>query len=232
MVIKSVVAIARRYILEVGGRLQAVMPDQDPFIFALNHNQRHEAVMVPALLQYLRAGKPIHFLADWAFMLAPVIGSMYRCGQVILVTNKDAKPKFLNVFKPLFKQEKSAHLRALDTLLGGASVGIFPEGVINRHPKRLMRGLPGAAKLSLASGAPVVPAGLRFPNQDPEQPISDGSPMVLEIGDPLTPPEIESAGSPSRDEVQRFHRRIMEDIARISGKDWSPTANKRSRYVV
>ena len=232
MFVKIMALLARRYVLEVKGNLEALDPKNDPFIVALNHSQRHEAVLAPGLLIYMRRGGVIHFLADWAFMLVPFVGMAYRVSKVIPVTRKDAKPKFLNIFRPLFHHPLSAHDRALEKLRGGSSVGVFPEGTINRHPTRLMRGLPGAANLSLSSGAPVLPIGIQFPLQDPNTPIADGSPMVLEIGNPLAPPAPEEPGKPSRKEIKCFHGRIMEELARISGKTWSPSANKRSRYVV
>jgi 1-acyl-sn-glycerol-3-phosphate acyltransferase len=94
-------------------------------------------------------------------------------------------------------------------LLSGASVGIFPEGKVNRDPHVLLRGRLGAARLSLETGVPVVPAGLR--------PVSTpAGPMSIEIGAPLTPPSM--AAGVDGDDVRAWHAQIMSAIAVLSGK--------------
>ena len=225
-------SVARHNCLDVHGDLNLVLPESDPMIVVLNHNQRWEAVLVPAILFYLRGGKVIHFMADWQFMIMPIVATLYRRSQVILITNKKIKPGFLNVLKPLYQHEEPAYERARQKLLAGSSVGIFPEGTINRDPNKLMRGLPGAAKLALRSGAPVLPIGIRFPRHNPVDPIPDGARMSLHIGTPLHPPAQAQNLEPEPTAVSGFHAEIMSALSELSGKIWDPRANKRRRYVV
>src|SRR5262249_15944983 len=140
-------------------------------------NMRLESLMVPAALCLNRGGRIIHFLADWNFRLIPGVGYIYSRAQVVTVTRKSAKPRFLNVLKPLYEQAVPPHERARRHLASGRSVGIFPEGEVNRDPDRMLRGRRGAARLSLETGAPVVPMGIRFPRHAPGRPINDHAMM-------------------------------------------------------
>ena len=224
---RLVLTLAKRRVLEVRG-LEHVAPDLDPFIFVANHNQRLEAILLPTLLVYHRGGKPIHFLADWPTMMVPFAGLLLRRGEVITVTRKRARLRFLNVFKPLFARRGSAFAQARAKLEGGAPVGIFPEATMNRDPRSLLRGQTGAAKLSLLTGAPVVAAGIRFPGQDPRQPIRDGAAMILTLGAPVPPPRV---SGPDPQTIRAFHARIMGEIARLSSKQWNQQAPRRRIHV-
>ncbi|CAM2065343.1 1-acyl-sn-glycerol-3-phosphate acyltransferase [Sulfidibacter corallicola] len=232
IVIKTMAWVCNRYVVDIENGLDALALPEDPFILVLNHNQRIEAVAVPTLLMYYRGGRPVHFMADWNFLMMPIVAQLYRKAETIIVTNKSAKPKFLNMFKPLFREERPAFERALDLLRAGASVGIFPEGTINRNPHRLMRGLPGAAGLALRSGVKVIPVGIRFPYLDPAKPISDGAKMSLHVGNPLVPPNELGIADPTRHQITEFHHHIMTELAEVSGKSWDPHANKRRKYVL
>jgi len=214
---------------EIHGDWRILAGDADPYIVVLNHSMRIEAVAVPGLLYHLRQGKSIHFLADWNFMLMPFVASLYRHAQVIVVAKKKIKPAFLGVFKSLYEHERSPAERAARKLRDGYPVGIFPEGTMNRDSKKMMRGMPGAAKLSLETGVPVIPVGIRFPKKDAARPISDLDRFSLHIGAPLDVPRI--TGSPSRSLVLDFHARMMGKLAELSGKSWHPRANKRRKYV-
>jgi 1-acyl-sn-glycerol-3-phosphate acyltransferase len=229
---RTVVSLAHRYLVSVEGMMASIHPDNDPFILIMNHNQRYESVIVPNVLIYYRGGKLLHFMADWNFMLMPGVATLYRRSGVILVDRKDAKPKFLNVLKPLYKQDKTAFERAADRLREGGSVGIFPEGTVNRDPERLMRGLPGAAKLALETGVKVVPVGIRFPHNIGNQPIKDGAKMSLHVGASIEAPTVADPTDLKRDDIRAFHAQIMTSLAQLSGKSWHPEAQKRRRYVL
>ena len=230
--VRMTTTLSKRYVMGIEGQLDQLGAERDPTIFVANHNQRYEALMLPSLLFYLRDGKPVHFMADWNFALIPMVGLLYRHGQTILITRKKAKPKFLNVFKPLYRHKKPAFDRALERLRAGGAVGIFPEGTVNRDPLKLMRGLPGAARLALESGARVIPLGIRFPEHEGDGPIPDGAKMTVDVGYPIFPPAIKPSSGPLPEEIEAFHVRIMMALAEESGKAWHPSANKRRKYVV
>lgn len=196
-----------------------ILPGRDPFILVLNHTTMREWVMVPALLMLLRGGRHIHFLADWNFRIVPGIGLMMRHTEVITVAQKDASPKFLNVLRRFYEHPVPAMERARQCLLAGKPIGIFPEGHINRDPHRLLPGRNGAARLSIETGAPVVPLGIRFPAATPGQPIGENNRMEVHIGAPLTP---QQNPDPKLAEVRAWHATVMSELARQSGKTWQP----------
>jgi 1-acyl-sn-glycerol-3-phosphate acyltransferase len=215
--LRAACLVARRSILAVHG-LEHVAPHRDPFILALNHSSRQEALLVPALLMLLRQGRRIHFLADWNFRMIPGVGLLYRRSGTITVTRKAARPRILNVLKPLFMDAVPAFEQARRHLVDGRSIGIFPEGTVNRDPCRLLRGRLGAARLSLEAGVPVVPAGIRFPAVPSGRPVPDGSAMVIEFGTPLRPPAADVPVAMA--DVRRWHGRIMTAISIHCEKSW------------
>lgn len=225
--LRLIYGVLRRDIVNVHG-LQYLRPNQDPFIVTMNHSTRLEALLFPILFAFERRGKLVRFIADWNFALIPGIATVLRAGETILLVRKPAKPAFLNVFRPWFERNGPAFERAAEVLRSGTPVGIFPEGTTNRHPTRLLRGFDGAARLSLETGAPVVPVGVRFPQQVAHQPIRDRSPMEIFIGQPLYPPQ--HGPAPSRDDVRTWHARIMQEIARLSGKSWDAGSTRRKHH--
>jgi 1-acyl-sn-glycerol-3-phosphate acyltransferase len=200
---------------EIDG-LEHVAHDRDPFILALNHSSRFEAIALPALLMYSRAGKSVHFLADWNFQMIPGIGLLYRRSGAIVVTRKQARPRFLNALKPLFAQATPSIERARAHLLAGRSIGIFPEGTVNADPERLLRGRLGAARLSLETGVPIVPAGIRIAGGSPGRPL-----LTVRFGRALQPPR-PALADVGRAEVRAWHATVMSEIASLSGKAWEP----------
>lgn len=209
---------ARRSILAVHG-LEHIAPHRDPFILALNHGTRQEALLVPALLMLLRHGRRIHFLADWNFRMIPGVGLLYRRSGTITVTRKSARPRILNVLKPLFTDALPPMEQARRHLNSGRSVGIFPEGTVNRDPQRLLRGQRGASRLSLETGVAVVPAGIRFPAVPRGMPVPEGSAMVIEFGAPLQP-DLTTDAPVTTAKVRAWHAQIMTAISIHSEKPW------------
>lgn len=204
-------------ILGVRG-LERIAPEHDPFILVLNHSTKLEALFLPALFLHQRAGKPLHFIADWNLKLVPGIACIYRAGDVITLDRKPARPRLLNVLRPLFTEREPAFKKAAERLAAGASVGIFPEGTTNRDPRRLLRGFHGAARLSLQTGVPVIPAGVRFPDHERALRIPELAPMEIEFGPPLVPTDERDLTAAA---VQAWHARVMQEVARLSGKAWS-----------
>lgn len=222
MLLRTMAMLARRKLVSATG-LEHVAPCRDPFILVLNHSTRGEALWIPALLVLLRNGRRIHFLADWNFRMIPGLDLLYRRSGAITVPRKSARPRFLNALKPLFTDKTPPITVARRLLLDGRSVGIFPEGTVNRNAQ-LLRGRYGAARLSLETGVPVVPAGIRFPGQPSGEPIADNAPFSLQIGPALAPPTPFGPCSESRSIglVQDWHAEIMTALSCMSGKDWQP----------
>lgn len=216
LLIKAVALAGARQVRAIHG-IENALPDRDPFILVANHSTRRDTVLTPALLMLERGGRPIHYLADWNLRLIPGVGLLYRTAGVITVVRKPARPRFLNVFKRLYDDPISPIERARQRLTAGRSVGVFPEGTINRDPSRLLSGRRGAARLSLETGVPILPMGIRFPEAEPGRPAV--GPMELFIGQPLTPPAVASTPAPYS-AVRDWHATLMSEIACLSGKTW------------
>ena len=216
--IKMVALATKWQALAIHG-LEHVALGRDPFILVANHGTRRDVIVMPTLLMLRRGGRPIHFFADWNFMLIPGVRQIYRCGGTITVMRKSARPRILNAMKPLFADALAPNDRARRHLEAGRSVGVYPEGTVNRDPERLLAGRIGAARLSLEVGVPVVPMGLRFPESEPGQPVT--GPMEIVIGPPRHPPAIGTEKA-SLAAVREWHAVVMSDIARLSGKNWNP----------
>ena len=104
---------------------------------------------------------------------------------------------------------------AIETIRGGALAGIFPEGTVNPEPEAgLLRGRKGAARIALATDAPVVPVGIwgtqaRWPKaglhlRRPWRPV-----VAISYGGPI--PAKGDAGSAA--DVQAFADVITDAIA-------------------
>lgn len=203
---------------------QHISVDNDPFILALNHSQKIEAPLMGGLLLELRQGKLVRFIADWNLKLVPGVFAVYWAGQVIILDQKPAKPKFLNILRPFLTDKVPALKRAEQLIDEGHSIGIYPEGTTNRDPNNLLRGFYGAAKLSIMKGIPVVPAGIRFPLNDGIRPINEMEPLKIEFGEAINPPLV--CEKPARRDLLAFHAVIMQEIARLSGKSWQPKSSR------
>ncbi|MEM9552898.1 MAG: lysophospholipid acyltransferase family protein [Acidobacteriota bacterium] len=219
-------ALARRRVVSLEG-VEHVAPELDPFLLASNHSQRLEAVLLPAFLVWHRYGRLLHFFGDWPMMMVPGVGLIYRHSGIIPVATKSARFKVLDMLRPLYCPPTPAVDRARDLLAQGRSVGVFPEGTMNRHPRQLLRGRLGCARLAIDAGVPVVPMGIRFPSNDGRAPISDFDTIAVRIGPPLTPP----TGAGRSADVRSFHEQVMNEIAQLCDKSWSPKAPRRKQDV-
>lgn len=226
---RAVAATFGRQVLGIENA-EAVAKAKDPFILALNHSQRLEAVVIPAWLALLRGGRRVHFMADWNFLLLPLVGYVIRAGRSIIVGRKPAKPAFFNRFKSRLVPAEAPMQQAKRLLLEGHSVGIFAEGTTNRNPRRLLRGLSGAARLSLTTGAPIVPAGISFPHHDGVASIGDFEPFTIRFGAAIAPSPLPEDPAEAAAAEHALHCRVMTAISALSGKHWSPE-NPRTKHA-
>jgi len=191
----------------------------DPFILTVSHTQYAEALLIPALMMFLRGGKPIRFLSDWNFLLIPGVRSLLRRAETIPVTTKPARPRWLNRFRQTLVKAPAGIDGARLSLAQGRSIGIFPEGRAHGDTRCMLRGSRGAALLALETGVPVFPAGIRFPGHVQGRPLPVLAPLELYIGEPIRPGP--PAIAPRREQVEDLHRIIMTAIARLAGKNWT-----------
>lgn len=200
--------------------LEHLDPRRDPAIVVMNHTTRAEALIVPSCLIFHRGGKCVHFIADWNSLLLPGVGWCMRMSGVIVVVRKDAKPKWLNILKPLYRPKHPPMESAKRILQAGGAVGIFPEGRAHRDPLRMLRGSTGAARLSLETGVTVVPVGICFPEHEGLRPVDDSERMRVVIGARINPPAAGADGAMPPHAVRDWHVRVMTAVATLAGKKW------------
>jgi len=218
IVFRLVMLVARRQVVAISG-IEHVQ-GAHPFILALNHSTRREALVVPAALIFHRGGSLIHFWSDWVFRLIPGLGMILRRSGTICVPTKRSRYALLNLLRPLYDRNQPAFIQARALLAARRPIGVFPEGTVNRDPNRLLPGRFGAARLSLETGVPVVPAGIRFPGAgEGKARVPERTAIEIRIGAPLIPPRCAN-GKPSFAEVRAWHATVMSEIARLSGKTW------------
>ncbi|HVY20825.1 MAG TPA: 1-acyl-sn-glycerol-3-phosphate acyltransferase [Bauldia sp.] len=217
-VFRAVMLVARRQIIAITGIEHILNPG--PFVLALNHSIKREAIIVPAALIFHRGGRLIHFWSDWVYRIVPGLGFLLRRAGTIAVMTKPGNPRILDLLRPFFSRGAPAIEQARAHLRAGRPIGVFPEGTANRDRRRLLGGRHGAARLSLEVGVPVVPVGIVFPKAPAAGAIPESAAMEIRIGRPLVPPRT-SAPRPSLVEVRAWHATVMTEIARLSGKTWS-----------
>lgn len=92
-------------------------------------------------------GRLVRYLAKDALFRAPVIKHVVRDAGQIPVARQTAGAV-------------SAYDAAVEAVRRGECVGVYPEGTITKDPEGWpMRGKTGAARIALATGAPVIPIG-------------------------------------------------------------------------
>ncbi|HYM21283.1 MAG TPA: lysophospholipid acyltransferase family protein [Candidatus Kapabacteria bacterium] len=230
LIIRFGTLFSRDLLVDIQG-LHHIASANDPFILAANHNQRLEALVVPMWLSYLRGGEIIRFMADWNFLLIPGIASLLRRGQTIPVTAKPARPKFLNMFKPFLVRSATGFEAAKEAIAAGKSIGIFPEGTVNSDPTMLLRGHIGAARLSIQTGAPIVPMGISFPFHNGSKRIPEFAKMSIAIGCPVYPPQLALGERADTSYEQTLHAIMMQNIAELSHKHWNPLSKRGTHHV-
>lgn len=102
---------------------------------------------------------------------------------------------------------------AIATVQAGALLGIFPEGKVNPGTE-LQPAKSGVGRIALATGAPVIPAGIwgtqdRWPRAGLHLRRPWRPPLAVTFGSPIEP-----EGDPdSPEDLQRFLDRVMGGIA-------------------
>jgi len=114
---------------------------EGPKIIAANHPNATDSFHLVPLLP----DKP-HFLMRSKLFSRPIIGWLLRKAGQIEVTDLG----------------RSAFQQACKLLQQGRTIVIYPEGRLNPENKKL-KAKSGAIRLSLATGAPIVPLGLYVP---------------------------------------------------------------------
>ena len=149
----------------------------------------------------------LHILIRGAIFNTPVFGQLLtRSGQI-----------------PVYPGQKEASLqKGCEYLAKGETVLIYPEAQWNPENKRL-NGRSGAVRMSLASGAPIIPLGIYVPDDDTRTlRVNDhgrarqarwqiSGRCYLCFGDPWLPSE-EADGEVDLHLIHKLTDRLMEKI--------------------
>jgi 1-acyl-sn-glycerol-3-phosphate acyltransferase len=154
-----------------------------PVLIALNHNNAFETLFVPVLIMFLLGGRPVSFIIDWMFGHLPIVGRLMKLTDPVYAFHKPSRISFLERRRPA--RRYGVVETALLRLEEGGAIGIFPEGTRNRDLYELKRPKPGIGHLALASGAPVIPVGIRFTASARLGRMPLAGKMSVSIGEPM-----------------------------------------------
>ncbi len=189
------------------------IPSEGPAILTPNHTSVIDSFFLPAVLPrcVTFVGKA-EYLDDWKTRkLFPALGMI-----------------------PIDRSGGDSAQRALDAaadlLERGELFGIYPEGTRSRTGF-LHKGHTGAARLSVRTGAPIVPVGIlgtrRIQPPDAKFP-RPFMPAEIRFGKPIHPTESERI-SDSRLRFRQMTDELMFEIRALTGQDYVNTYATKGR---
>jgi 1-acyl-sn-glycerol-3-phosphate acyltransferase len=164
--------------------LENLAGDEGARIYAFNHNNSIEVMMVPVLIIYHLGGRMISFVIDWMYGKVPVLGSLMDMTDPVYVYHKRSSLRWIEA-KRMTRPLNDTVERCSDKLRSGKSIGIFPEGKRNRNPENLLKGKPGIGHITLNTGTTVVPVGIDFECRTKKKRIPVLGRTIVRIGKPL-----------------------------------------------
>jgi 1-acyl-sn-glycerol-3-phosphate acyltransferase len=190
-------------------------------IIAANHPNPTDAYHFPFVLE----GKFYALIAGTSFSL-PIAGwLMTRCGQIPV--HKDQKQQALDQACELLKQ--------------GQTVLIFPEGRLNADHLPLKAGT-GAVRMSLDSGAPIVPVGIYVPERYlhtrniyydgrvDKRCYQIGGCCYLQIGEPWYPAR-EASSQGQANHLRGLTEMLMEKIEALAYQARQAAIDSEAKYL-
>ena len=156
----------------------------DARIYAFNHNNSLEVLMVPVLIIYHAGGRMISIVIDWMYGKIPILGSLMDMTDPVYVYHKRSSLSWIEAKRKSGPVDDTIE-RCSENLRAGQSIGIFPEGTRNRNPEYLLKGKPGIGHIALKTGSPVVPVGIDFECRRKKRRIPVLGRTIVRIGKPL-----------------------------------------------
>jgi 1-acyl-sn-glycerol-3-phosphate acyltransferase len=178
------------------------VPRDGPGIIVANHVSALDGVVLAGVFWW-KYRIAVRFVIAAEFFRNPVFGAVLRLFDQVPVHRGT--------------HDLSAIAEAVEAARSASLVGIFPEGRVNPQPDGpLQTGRTGAARIALASGAPVIPVGIsgtqrRWPRPGirwsrplrPRVVVSIGEPVVLEGND-----SYDSARAATHDVMAAIERQV------------------------
>jgi 1-acyl-sn-glycerol-3-phosphate acyltransferase len=180
------------------------VPEEGPAIFCPNHTAAIDSFFLPlALPRKITFVGKAEYLDDWKTRhLFPAMGMI-----------------------PIDRGGGSAAERALNTaarvLERGEYFGIYPEGTRARDG-RLHRGRTGAARLSLRTGAPIIPVGIVGSREVQPPGVAVPKPfraVALRFGPPVRP-ERYAGRADDRLVLRQMTDEVMFEIRQLTGQEY------------
>ncbi|NTW69908.1 MAG: 1-acyl-sn-glycerol-3-phosphate acyltransferase [Chlorobiaceae bacterium] len=172
------------YLLTSASGLENLSRAEGAFIYAFNHNNSLEALLVPVFLFYHLGGRTISFVIDWMYGKIPLLGTLMNMIDPVYVYSKRSSLFWIEANRPSVCDLNTVE-RCTEKLLSGKSIGIFPEGTRNRNPETLIKGKPGIGHIAMKSGAAVIPVGIDFHSRKTKGKIPVIGRIIIRIGAPL-----------------------------------------------
>ncbi|MCP5029820.1 MAG: 1-acyl-sn-glycerol-3-phosphate acyltransferase [Actinomycetia bacterium] len=193
------------------------LPASGPAILAPNHTSVFDSFVLPTVLprRITYVGKA-EYLDDWKTRyIFPALG-------MIPIDRRGGKDSMAAL-------DAAASVLERDELFG-----IYPEGTRSRSGN-LHKGHTGPARLSLRTGAPIVPVGLIGTRaiQPPDQPLPTPlRPVVVKFGRPVDPAQY-SGRTDTRIVTRQMIDEVMFEIREMTGQTYVDTyATKKGKGVV
>jgi 1-acyl-sn-glycerol-3-phosphate acyltransferase len=197
-------------VLRVGFRIRVEgrqrIPRKGPVILACNHRSFLDSIFLPLVVP-----RRVTYVAKAEYFDDPKTAWFFRgVGQI-----------------PIRREGGEASERALETAMGvlraGRAFGIYPEGTRTRDGY-LHRGHTGVARLSLRSGAPILPVGMI--GTDEVQPIDSKMPkflrtVTIRFGEPIERRAADRADD--RMALRELTDEVMYEICQLSGYEYVDT---------
>jgi 1-acyl-sn-glycerol-3-phosphate acyltransferase len=202
-VAKAALSLPLRFLYRVEVEGLDHLPESGPVIVAANHRSFMDSIFLA-----LTSPRPIRFIAKAEYFDHRLTRPIFRgTGQIPLRRGSPSSAR-------------QALATACDVLAQGGVIGVYPEGTRSRDGK-LHRGNLGPARLALASGATIVPAGLIGTHE--VQSASDRLPrpfrtIAVRFGAPHRPRCDDEAAS--KVHLRHVTDQLMHAIAALSGQEY------------
>ncbi len=211
-------------------------PRADSIVFAINHNNAIETLIVATSLIRRLGYRKVSFIVDWMFAQVPVLGWLISKIDPVFVYSKPPRFRFTRWLRRRFSLTETAVDECIQRLnFHRGLLGIYPEGKRNDCPEHLQRGRKGIGYIVLKTHARVVPVGIDFPARIHEKKIPAFGKTILRIGQEMSFAHEKSEflrlnNDTGIDEPERRTQTnylvlsvtdsIMREIARFSGKQY------------
>jgi 1-acyl-sn-glycerol-3-phosphate acyltransferase len=169
------------------------VPSEGGFVLASNHVSNLD----PWAVGYPLLPRQIHYMAKAELYRNPVFKWILERGESFPVRRGERDPE---AFKTAVRYARE-----------GGVVAMFPEGTRRKkgvRKKHAAKPHPGAARIALAAGVPLVPAAIKGTDR-----ISTLGPLRVAYGPPIDLSDLD--GQPRREVARIATERLMEEIASL-----------------